>query len=429
MDAVKTDHSRSQVSVLCEDLAKKDAEIKSLKDKNATIQAEIDDVQGRFAVKDVELKSLRDKNTALQVEIGELKGQLENKNAEVEESRRLASTREAEKKQLRKEAEKIKGQLLKMKSDDGKTKQVEIDRLTAEIDDLKGQLQIKSTEVKALSQLASTRREEKEQLKKEAESLKGELLTMQQTRNDDGTNKQAEIDRLTGEIRDLEGRLRAKTTQVEDLSRLASTHEEEKEQLAMEAENLKGKLLKMHQVRTDDSKTKQVELERLTAEIVNFKGQLQIKNAQVEDLSQLASTRGEEKEQLENEATQLQGQLLKMQQIRGSLIDDNEAKQVKIDQLLVRLTTQSREIERQGQENDYLKKELARARENIAEAGQGAKFRAGVAVGRPDIAATTPTANGGNTKAASDDRTCPMCQQRFPALSQQEYEQHVQSHF
>ena len=83
-------------------------------------------------------------------------------------------------------------------------------------------------------------------------------------------------------------------------------------------------------------------------EIVNFKGQLQIKNAQVEDLSQLASTRGEEKEQLENEATQLQGQLLKMQQIRGSLIDDNEAKQVKIDQLLVRLTTLSREMERQG---------------------------------------------------------------------------------
>ena len=197
------------------------------------------------------------------MEIGELKGQVENKNAEVEDLHRLASTREAEKKQLRKEAEKIKGQLLKMKSDDSKMKQVEIDRLTAEIDDLKGQLQIKNTEVKALSQLASTRREEKEQLKKEAESLKGELLMMQQTRNGNGTNKQAEIDRLTGEIRDLEGRLCAKTTQVEDLSQLASTHEEEKKQLAMEAENLKGKLLKMHQVRTDDSKTKQVELEGL----------------------------------------------------------------------------------------------------------------------------------------------------------------------
>ena len=362
------------------------------------------------------------------MEIGELKGQVKNKNAEVEDLQRLASTREAEKKQLRKEAEKIKGQLLKMKNDDGKTKQVEIDRLTAEIDDLKGQLQIKSTEVKALSQLASTRREEKEQLTKEAESLKGEPLTMQQTRTDDGKSKQAEIDRLTGEIRDLEGQLRAKNTQVEDLSRLASTREEEKKKLAAEAENLQGKLLKMHQVRTDDSKIKQFELERLTAEIGNLKGQLQIKNAQVEDLSQLASTRGEEKEQLENEATQLQGQLLKMQQIRGSLIDDNEAKQVKIDQ---RLTTLSREMERQGQENDYLKKELACARENIAEAVQGAKFRAGVMVGCPDIATTTPTANGGNTanKAASDDRTCPMCQQWFPALSHQEFERHVQSHF
>ena len=56
---------------------------------------------------------------------------------------------------------------------DTKTKQVEINRLTAEIDDLKKQLQIKNTQVK---ELASTRGEEKEQLAKEAESLKGELL-------------------------------------------------------------------------------------------------------------------------------------------------------------------------------------------------------------------------------------------------------------
>ena len=56
----------------------------------------------------------------------------------------------------------------------------------------------------------------------------------------------------------------------------------EKKQLAKEVERLSGQLLKKEHSRRDDIKTKQVEINRLTAEIDDLKKQLQIKNTQVQ---------------------------------------------------------------------------------------------------------------------------------------------------
>ena len=329
-----------------------------------------------------------------------------------------------EKKQLTKEVERLNGQLLEIEQngrDVAKTKQVEIDRLTAEIGDLKKQLQIKNTQVK---EIASTRGEEKEQLAKEAESLKGELLVMQQTRTDEGKTRQAEIDRLTREIGDLQGKLQIKNAQVEDLSQLASTRGEEKERLEKEAERLKGELLVVQQTRTDDGKTKQAEIGRLTGEIRELKRQLQSKNVQFEELNQLANTRGEEKKQLTNETEQLQGQLLKMQRVKASLTDDNETKQAEIDQLTERLASRDKEMERQTREIEQFKQDLACAQENIAELmGAG-----------PGAATVTPTAQSAREdhtlSTTIEDRTCPVCQAAIPGrVSQDEFERHVNSHF
>ena len=453
--ATKTSHSKSS---LHQELTKKDAELKSLKDK---MKAEI---ERKVAEKAAKRKS---ETASLQKEIDDLKRQLE-------ETRRLANTREAEKKQLRKEADKIKGQVIKqVKTDDSKTRQAEIDGLMAEIDDLKNQLQIKGGQVKDLNRLASTRGEEKdrlareveklkgeleqsrvdvsktnqveigrltvensdlkrqlqdknaqiwdlnqsashqvvekERLAKEAENLQGELLTLGQSRTDDGKTKQAEISRLTGEIRDLRGQLQAKNTQIEQLNRQANTWEEEKKQLERRVEELQGSLRRLQQERNDDSRARHVELEHLNMEIGTLKGQLQIKNAQVEDLSQLASTRGEEKELLENQVKHLQEQVLKMQHIKKSLIDDNQAKIARIDELTKRLTLQDRKLEQQSREIE------------------ANRLRGGGE--RHDLVASTPAMNSGS-RSVIDDRTCPMCRKRFPEpISQQEYERHVQSHF
>ena len=422
------------------------------------------EIERKNAEKDAKRKS---ETASLQKEISDLKKQLE-------ETRRLANTREAEKKQLKKEADKIRGQLLKqVKTDDSKTRQAEIDGLMAEVDDLKQQLQIKGAQVNDLNRLASTRGEEKdrlareveklkreleqsrvdenttnqveisrltaenndlkrqlwdknaqiqdlnqsashqvaerERLAKEAENLQGELLTLRQSRTDDGKTKQAEISRLTGEIRDLRGQLQAKSTRIEQLNRQANTREDEKKQLERDVEELQGNVHRLQQERNDDGRAKHVELERLNMEIGTLKGQLQIKNAQVEDLSQLASTRGEEKELLENQVKHLQEQVLKMQDVKKSLIDDNQAKITRIDELTRRLTLQDRKLEQQSREIE------------------ANRVRAGGE--RHDLVASTPATNSGR-RSAIDDRTCPMCQKRFPEpISQQEYERHVQSHF
>ena len=391
-----------------------------------------------------------------------MKGQLQTKNSQLEESQRL---REAEKKQLRKEVDKIRGQLIKhTKTDNGKTRQAEIDGLTTEVDDLKNKLQIKGAQVENLSQLVTTRTEEKERIEmeleklkgevtrtdenktkqaeisrltaensdlkrqlrdkniqiqdlsqsanhqgvekerlaKETEKLKGELVMLRQSRTDDGKTRQAEIDRLTGEMRNLREQLQAKSTQIEQLDRQVNTHGEEKKRFEREVEKLRGEVRKMDRERSDNSRVKHAEIEHLNTEIGALKGKLQIKNAQVEDLSQLASTRGEEKEQLESEVKQLQEQFLNMQRIRVTLVDDNQAKVGKIEELTTRLNSLSREMERQSREKEQLKQKLAMAQ------------RAG----------------GGHPGLAASDRTCPMCQKQFPeSISQQEYERHVQSHF
>ena len=125
------------------------------------------------------------------------------------------------------------------------------------------------------------------------------------------------------------------------------------------------------QVEVDEIKgqfaEKVTELKTATDQIGDLRGQLQIKNAQVEDLSQLASTRGEEKEQLALEAEQLQGRLLEVQQIRADLMEQNEAKQAQIDQLVGQLTIQGEENSDLVKEVEQLKQELACTQENVAE--------------------------------------------------------------
>ena len=311
-------------------------------------------------------------------------------------------------------------QQLAKKDDEFKSLQDKNATLQKEIDDLKGQLQIKSTEIKDLGQKASTHEEEKEQLARKVKELKEQLQKMQQMKSGDDKTKKAEIDQLTAEIGDLKRQLQSKNAQVTELNQQASTRGEEKDQLAKEAERLQGELLKMQQTRNDDGKWKQAEIDQLIKEIGDLREQLQIKNAQVKDLRQLASTRGEEKEQLVTETEQLQGRLLKMQRASANLTDDNEANVAKINQLTKQLSTQAKENERKSREIEQLKQDLACAQENIAEL-MGASGGAGVS--RPNPRATTV-----DVRASDTNHTCPVCQKSF-RVSQAEFERHVNSHF
>ena len=112
----------------------------------------MDGIKRQLAERDTKLKAEIDQNAALQAELDDLIRQLQIKNADVKALSQLASTHGKEKEQLAlaKEAERLKRELLVMqqtRTNEGRTKQAEIDQLTAEIDDLKGQLRIKNTQV------------------------------------------------------------------------------------------------------------------------------------------------------------------------------------------------------------------------------------------------------------------------------------------
>ena len=152
-------------------------------------------------------------------------------------------------------------------------------------------------------------------------------------------------------------------------------------QVKLELEQLQDKHDKVVLAKTKSLDKQQAAMVQNTAlqdEIAELRGQLQIKNAQVEDLNQLASTRREEKKQL-------QGRLLAMQQIRADLIEQNEAKQVNIDQLVGRLTVQGEENKELVKEVEQLKQELACTQENIAEL-----VRAGPTIHQPTAAPASP---------------------------------------
>ena len=203
-------------------------------------------------------------------------------------------------------------------------------------------VQVKDVEMKDLSLNLLARK---------FEELKGQLLKMKQI-TDDGKIKKVEISQLAAEIDDLKRQLQDKNTQIKDLTQLASTKEE---------------LLKMQQTGNDSNKMKKAENDPLIEEIADPRGQLQIRKALVEDLCQLASTHGKEKEQLANTIEQLQQQLLKMQQIQASLINNNEANLVRINELTVQLAAQNEEVDRKTKEIEKLKQNLACAQETVSE--------------------------------------------------------------
>ena len=244
MQAAKID-TKSQVSGLRQQLAKKEDELKSLQDKYATLQKENNDLNGQVQIKNAEVKDLGQK----------------------------ASTHKEEKEQLVRKVKELKEQLQKMqqmKSGDDKTKKAEIDQLTTEVGDLKSKLQSKNVQVAELNQQANNRGEEKDQLAKEVERLQGELLKIQQTKNDDGKRKQAEIDQLTKEIGDLRGQLQIKNAQVKNLEQVVSTRGAEKEQLVTETEQLQGQLLKMQRANrnlTDDNEANAAKISQLTKQL------------------------------------------------------------------------------------------------------------------------------------------------------------------
>ena len=294
--------------------------------------------------------------------------------------------------------------------------------LQKEVSDLKERLQVKNTEVKDLSQRASTLGEKRDQHAREVKELKEQLQRMQLTKSGDDKSKKAEIDRLTAEVGELTRQLQSKSAHVKELNQQASAHGGEKDQLAKEVQKLRGELLEVQRTENDDGKAKQAEIDQLTEQLGDFRGQLQIKNRQVKELQQLVDSRGEDKKRLMSENEQLQAKLMKMQQASTSMTGNNEDNIAKVHQLTKQLSTQAKENAQKMREIEQLKQDLACAQENIAElmgasGGVGPGERA-----RPKI--TTPT----EIRRAGAGHTCPVCDKTL-RVSQAEFERHVDSHF
>ena len=221
--------------------------VNNVQEAKAAAKSQTTDLRQELAKKDDELRALRDGNATLQKEVSGLKEHLQVKNTEVKDLSQRATTLGEERDR---HAREVKEQLQRMqqtKSGDDKSKKAEIDQLTAEVGELTRQLQSKTAHVKELNQQASAHGGEKDQLAKEVEKLRRELLEVQQTRNDDGKTKQAEINRLTEQLDDFRGQLQIKNRQVKELQQLVESRGEDKKQLMAEKDQLQAQLVKMQQ--------------------------------------------------------------------------------------------------------------------------------------------------------------------------------------
>ena len=131
--------------------------------------------------------------------------------------------------------------------------------LQAEISDLKRQTADKDA-------VLTSAKEEVAAVRVEVDDMKGQFA-------EKVAELKAAMDQITAmqtEVAYLRGQLQIKNAQVEDLSQLASTRGEEKEQLALEAEQLQGRLLEVQQIRADlieQTEAKQVEIDQLVGQL------------------------------------------------------------------------------------------------------------------------------------------------------------------
>ena len=141
----------------------------------------------------------------------------------------------------------------------------------------------------------------------------------------------------------------------------------------------------------DNDLTKQMrECETIRAECEDLKAQLHIKDSQVEDLTQLASARGEEKEQMSIELEHLREEFMEVKGQQADLLEQLDHKVLENEQYLTDLEEAKAEIQRWEERATGMQQELNIARENISElvgAGEG-----GLVIERPANQPSPPTA-------------------------------------
>lgn len=141
----------------------------------------------------------------------------------------------------------------------------------------------------------------------------------------------------------------------------------------------------------DNDLTKQMrECESIRAECEDLKAQVHIKDSQVEDLTQLASARGEEKELMSIELEHLREEFMEAKSQQADLLEQLDHKTLENEQYVADLEEAKAEIQRREEKVDGIQQELNFARENISElvgAGEG-----GLVIERPANQPSPPTA-------------------------------------
>ena len=130
----------------------------------------------------------------------------------------------------------------------------------------------------------------------------------------------------------------------------------------------------------------------ITAEIRELKSQLQIKDSQVEDLTQLATTRGQEKEQLSAEVERITEELLDTKGKLAELLEQLDQKVIEIEQFKLNLEDSKADLERAEMKSNELQQDLDVAQQNISELMGQEHTGEAVVFERPTILPEPPTA-------------------------------------
>ena len=148
-------------------------------------------------------------------------------------------------------------------------------------------------------------------------------------------------------------------TQRQENNELLAVKHDEDTQLALLTSQLASK--------EDEITQQNSTIMTITAEIRELKSQLQIKDSQVEDLTQLATTRGQEKEQLSAELERITEELLDTKGKMAELLEQLDQKVIEIEQFNLNLEDAKADLERAEMNNNELQQDLDVAQQNISE--------------------------------------------------------------
>ena len=421
-----------------------------LQSKSAQVDDDLSQLQQQLAIKESDLESVKEENSVLvaeredlKAELDDLKGQLQIKNAQVEDLSQLASTRGEEREELAK-----KGEELSTEAEQLQERLLEVQQIRA---DLIENVEAKQFEINQLAAEMALQRESIEKLTKENEDLKVEVACAEENvaelvgagpnalvlnqptgappaeRDEPPTQPptqaaivdKAAYDALLQAYESLETSFADSKKSNKELAMKQQQAQIKSDELVARLDQARQKYEMLAKENHDLRKRSRSPLppqsnkpvDRQVKEMESINKQL-VESCEV--ATQQLSARKEEMKQQQARIDQLERELAQAKQELEDVQDKHDevvhTKTEALDRQQAVLDEKLREVVELQGVNQTLEREKGKLETTVQQL-------------RSQLTAL-------KAAATTTDRTCPVCQTKFPGrISQQDYERHVQGHF